>query len=293
MNHIEVFVKHSLKIANETSASSLLLLTETGESLKALEGLKPEINVIVATPSKEIYRELLIQGKPVIKLSYRGRNVISTLKEALVVALEMGYLSEGDKIIALGSTPAQEANSLFFYPVDRETLDLSLYEFLRNINVKPEVFQAVLEIAIEIGREGREGRSIGTAFIIGDEKEVMKRSKQIILNPFEGHSLEDRAITSPRIKETVKELAQLDGVFVISRDGIIHSAGVYINVDTGSTELPQGLGARHAAVAAITAIVDSVGITVSQSGGIVRVFKDGKVALTIEPQKRVLYQKNE
>ncbi len=291
MNNIGIFVKHSLEIAQEISSSSFLLLTETGEGLRAIEALKPEIDIIVATPSNEIYRKVVGQRWHAVKLPYRGRDVISTIQEALVLALDKSYISEGDEVVVLGSTPDQEASSLFFYSVDRETLNLSLCEFLRKTYIKQEIFQTVLEIAMEIGREGREGRLIGTAFIIGNENDVMKRSKQIILNPFKGHSIEERAITSPKIKETVKEFSQLDGVFVISKDGIIQSAGVYINVDTGSAELPQGLGARHAAVAALTTEVDCIGITVSQSGGIVRVFKNGKVALTIEPQKRIFISK--
>ncbi len=170
--------------------------------------------------------------------------------------------------------------------VRKESLDLALYRFLHEIEVRPEVFEAVLNIALEIGREGREGRMIGTAFLIGDAEEILKNSRQLILNPFQGHVMGERSVLNPEIKESIKELAQLDGVFVISRDGVIESAGVYLTVDTSGVDIPRGLGSRHAAVAATTAKMRCVGITVSQSGGIVRVFKDGRVVLTIEPQRR-------
>jgi hypothetical protein len=49
--------------------------------------------------------------------------------------------------------------------------------------VDPTALKAVLRLALELGREGREGKKVGTAFIIGDTNEVLKRSHQLILNP--------------------------------------------------------------------------------------------------------------
>jgi diadenylate cyclase len=47
------------------------------------------------------------------------------------------------------------------------------------------------------------------------------------------------------MRETAKELAQLDGAFVISSDGIILSAARYINADSTGINLPLCLGARQ------------------------------------------------
>ena len=49
-----------------------------------------------------------------------------------------------------------------------------------------EVLHAALSLALEIAVEGREGRSIGTAFIIGDPEEIFRHSHQAILNPYQG-----------------------------------------------------------------------------------------------------------
>ena len=37
-----------------------------------------------------------------------------------------------------------------------------------------EVLQALIELAVEIAREGREGRRIGTLFTLGDEQAVRR-----------------------------------------------------------------------------------------------------------------------
>ena len=52
--------------------------------------------------------------------------------------------------------------------------------------IKPEVFEAVLNIALELGAQGREGRPVGTIFILGDHEKVLQLSRQMIINPFQG-----------------------------------------------------------------------------------------------------------
>ncbi len=146
-----------------------------------------------------------------------------------------------------------------------------------DTDVKEEVFDAVFHICTEISIEGREGKPVGTTFLIGDTKNVLEKSRQIILNPFEGHRPESRIVTNPDLKENIKALAQLDGAFVITGDGFVEAVGRYITVDTGSVSLPPGMGTRHNSVAAITQVTRAVGIVVSQSGGGITVFREGRI----------------
>ncbi len=164
---------------------------------------------------------------------------------------------------------------------DKPAIDLSW--LLSESGVREYVFGTVLSTAIEISHEGREGHQIGTAFIVGDSANVMARSKQLVLNPFEGHSRDKRDMADPEIKDNIKEFAQLDGVFVVSGDGVVEAAGRYITIDTGSVKIPRGLGTRHSSVAAITMATKAIGIVVSQSGGVIRIFRGGKIIATIKP----------
>lgn len=146
-----------------------------------------------------------------------------------------------------------------------------------DTDVKEDVFDAVFHICTEISIEGREGKPVGTTFLIGDTKHVLEKSRQIILNPFEGHRPELRVVTNPELKENIKALAQLDGAFVITGDGFVESVGRYITVDSSHVSLPPGMGTRHNSVAAITAVTSAVGIVVSQSGGGITVFREGRI----------------
>ncbi len=153
--------------------------------------------------------------------------------------------------------------------------------------VPREVMYAALSLAMEIALEGREGRPIGTAFIIGDGDAIFRRSHQAILNPYEGQPEGVTDIKNRENWESIKEFAQLDGMFVVNREGFILSAGRYLDIVQKKVNLPGGLGGRHRATAAITADIPVVGVTVSESGGVVRVFRDGVCKLSIRTDVRV------
>lgn len=156
-------------------------------------------------------------------------------------------------------------------------------DLLAGTDVEPGVFDAVLRIAREIAREGREGKPVGTAFLVGDVDGVLAYSTQFILNPFKGHTAEERRITDEELAENIKEFALLDGAFVISGDGVVEAAGRYITVDTSAVQIPAGLGSRHASVAGITRVTGTIGVVVSQSGGLIKLFKHGEIVQTVPP----------
>ena len=144
--------------------------------------------------------------------------------------------------------------------------------------------EEVLQLAAEIAREGREGRKIGTLFVVGDVEQVLEHSRPLLLDPLYGHPSELLHVERPDLRETVKELAQLDGAFLVADDGTFVSAGRFIDVDLSmpSNFLP-GLGTRHAAAASISRSTDAVAVVVSQSS-VVRVFSRGEVRAEVIPE---------
>jgi len=151
----------------------------------------------------------------------------------------------------------------------------------RGINT--DVLEQVLYIAVEIAREGREGRKIGTLFTVGDEASVLIHSRPLVLDPLFGHPPEKKLISLPDVRETLKELAQLDGAFVISNAGVAVAAARYIDVLSEGVKVPLGLGSRHMAAASVTRRTQAVAIVVSESS-VVRVFDEGKIISEILPE---------
>ena len=157
----------------------------------------------------------------------------------------------------------------------------SICQRVRRCNKKN--LEPTIELAVEIAREGREGRRIGTLFTFGDADAVLARSRPLILDPRAGHTQEARQIRDPNLRGTIKELAQLDGAFVVSDQGIVVSACRYLNAMVSDVALPYGMASRHLAGASISQVTDAVAIVVSESS-MVRVFDDGKLIAEIIPE---------
>lgn len=149
--------------------------------------------------------------------------------------------------------------------------------------VNTETLKKIIILAVEIAREGREGRKIGTMFVVSDAEEVLMRSRNLILDPLFGHPDHLKHVDDPDMRETMKELAQLDGAFVVADNGVVISACRYVDAFSEGINLPLGLGSRHMAAASITRQTGAVAVVVSESS-IVRVFDEGEIVSEIIPE---------
>jgi DNA integrity scanning protein DisA with diadenylate cyclase activity len=145
---------------------------------------------------------------------------------------------------------------------------------------------------VEIGREGREGKPVGTLFIIGDTRKVLQHCHPAGFDPVRGHKRAERDLFDPRIREAVKEIAQLDGAIVVTADGKVERACQIVDASHASLTLSKGLGSRHWAAAAISRVTNAISVAVSETNGTVRLFINGEVMLRIEPFRRAMKWKD-
>jgi DNA integrity scanning protein DisA with diadenylate cyclase activity len=206
-----------------------------------------------------------------------SRQRLAQLRSALLVALTRGLIAFNDRVCCIGGmTGSNQFDTLVVVEVEREfqTL-LTGHNDLLPEDVKPEVLERVIGVATELAVEGREGRPVGSFFVVGDTPKVEKFIKPLVLNPFYGYKEEDRNILNPFMDETIKEFSSLDGAFVIRGDGVVESAGSLIQATDAEHNLPSGLGSRHAAAAAVSVATNCISIVVSSSSGQVTLFRRG------------------
>ena len=206
---------------------------------------------------------------------------IIPIKELLMNAIAKKYIEKDDLLVCVvdESVGMGYKSMMFVFEVDKILFNIGTHNLSQDIN--PNVIEAILEVALELAKEGREDKRIGTAFVIGDKSEILKYTKQLIINPFTAYPDTAKNILDPMLRETVKEFAQLDGVFIINKDGTIISCGTYLDIDTGNVDLYHGLGTRHRSCAALTKEVNCIAVVVSQSGGKITVFKEGKAVMRL------------
>lgn len=222
----------------------------------------------------EIQPDLLRDGSMLALLEYCSNHVIDAVLQYRILTKEN-----------TGQVVAVFPSAILIYDVESTSSELNIDDYAHLAN--PDVIHAVLSLALEISHEGREGRAIGTAFIIGDINELKRWSHQGVLNPYAGHTEDVRNVLMRENWESVKEFSQLDGVFLIDKNGIVEAAGRYLDADGRDVNLQSGLGGRHLATAAITRVTPSVGVVVSESGGVIRIFVGGKVVGHIRTDVRI------
>ncbi len=210
----------------------------------------------------------------------------------LLRAIGMGILQPGSDVIVVynGITDAENLpeaiDSLSIIHLG-EHLERMTAQDLRRLetNIPLETLRLVSTLATEVGREGREGKPVGAIIVVGDTRRVLSMSRPINFNPFRGYSRAERDLRDRRVREQIKDIAQMDGAILIGRDGIAIAACLYLDV-LGSGDgviVGRGLGSRHRAAAAISRRTQAIAFCVSQSSGSVRVFQQGEEALHIEP----------
>jgi hypothetical protein len=205
------------------------------------------------------------------------------VKAALLVCLTRGILHKGDRVICLiGVDGSGAIDSLLVHNLGVEPELFSLLDLESFGDVAPEVFERVLSLATQLAVQGREGRPVGTLFVLGDSETVLAQSRSLVLNPFKGHPESERNILDVNLEETIKEFSALDGAFVVRNDGVVLTAGTQLVPTIRNVRLPSGLGTRHAAAAGITASTDAIAVCVSQSTGTVAIFKSGHLVTDIQ-----------
>lgn len=279
MKGIEESIGHAAtKIAKDINASSIISIERVEKD--AYEETPYHLDVKV-TVFKKIKKDVYRKSEYETKIRKLESGSVAPIKDLLMEGINKNYINKGDRVVCVQDETMGTGYKglLFIFDVDRIFFDISTHNLAQN--TPSDVVETVINIALEVAREGREGRKVGTAFIIGDRAETSKYIRQLIINPFAGYSDQSRKITDPLIRETIKEFAQLDGAFVIDNSGIIITTGAYIDIEAKDVDLPPGFGTRHRNCAAITRDTNSIAVVVSESGGVVRVFKDGRIIMKL------------
>lgn len=282
----KAILEGAIHVARRTNARAVILaatLPEEREFLQQALGEGARVFTTHAGPTTA-QREGEVLILPEVRLRRRGR-----AKIALLEGVAAGYLEPGERVIVISGNETHstcELDTVAVVELNEEEDYLDLEEnaplaMLRNV-ADPATFDAVLGICVELGREGKEGKAVGLLITLGDAHAVLEQSHQLVLNPFEGHSDDDRCILLAAARRALTEFSGMDGAFVIRRDGVIMAGGRYLHEMPVAHPLPSGLGARHAAAAGITAATQCVAFAVSESTGDTRVFGGGRLLMTIE-----------
>lgn len=276
----------TVQVAQAVQPDAVVCGTETGSFFRLVKELSEDRRLLAATPSAETHDAFTREGIDVLRLSSRVADKYRQARHVVSVALTMGRLTPGDLVVvALGQSLCQGGDLILVTDVDVDTEEIALAELVRlTSGIRPNVLEAALHLACRIGAVARGGKHMGALLAIGDSDEVLEGSRQLVLNPLQGHGEAERMLLDPGTHEMLLELAKLDGAFVIRGDGLVRTAGTFLAASGVDVEVPKGLGARHVAAAAVSARTRACAIAISATDNFVRVFSGGKIVLEMDPQ---------
>ncbi len=280
----------SRRIAVENHATAVMLLAELPYEFAEIQKTLRSVPLIVASDKDEVVQSAQADGIRYVHLMHEPQTRQVQLSQAILEAISEDLLESGGLIVALyAGFERERIDTISVIGLSEHLAKLTARDLRRlKTEVPLDTLREVVDLAVEIGREGREGKPVGTLFVVGNHRKVLALSHEQVHDPFRGYSRAEKMIRNPRVRESIKEVAQLDGAFIISADGVVMAAGRHLDAPAAGIALPKGLGARHWAAAAISKATKAIAIAVSESTGTVRIFQDGKVVLRIEPLDRAM-----
>lgn len=278
----------ALQLTNTADVDAILLLVEGDADWDRLKKLAGNAKIVVAVDSVDALRGARAAAIPAVQVNAADAPVYERLTQTLLETVADDLLTPGSSVVALYSGfEAGNVDTISVIDLG-EHLNRLTGRDLRQLETRVplDTLRTVVDLAVEIGREGREGQPVGTIFVVGDTRKVLACSRPVGFDPVRGYGRKERNLHDARVREGIKEIAQMDGAIIVSADGTVEAACRYLDAPAANITLSKGLGARHWAAASISRATNAVAITVSQSNGTVRIFQNGEVVLRIEPFER-------
>jgi diadenylate cyclase len=291
-----VLLKAARHLLDELAADAALLLTEIDLDWDEVIEFLPTNKLLVCAKDPKLLQSIREHSRlRVIEIDPGPTPTHEQMSMALLEAVATDKLKSGAQVIALYNGIGVEhdrpehIDSISVIHLGEHLERLTAADLRKlDTHVPLETLRAVVELATEIGQEGREGKPVGTMFVVGDTDKVLTMSRPLNFNPFRGYSRKERDIRDRKVREQIKDMAQLEGAIIIRRDGVAEAACMYIDAPAPkeTVAVSKGWGTRHLSAAAISKITKAVAIVVSQSSGRVVIFQNGMVMLQIEPFAR-------
>src|SRR6516162_2731849 len=183
-------------LVRDMPADAVLLLTETALDWDAVLAHLGGCRLLVAAQDGKLTEQLKQHPSlTVLDIDPGPTPTQERMSLALLEAVRSDWLRQGADVVALyngidiGQDGSEQIDSLSIIHLG-EHLERLTASDLRQLDthVPLETLRAVVDLALEIGREGREGHPVGTMFVVGDTRKVLSMTRPMNFNPFRGYS---------------------------------------------------------------------------------------------------------
>src|SRR5437773_2050656 len=201
-------LKAAQQLVTEMPADAVLLLTETNLDWEAVFTHLAGCRLLVAAQDGALTTKLKDHpGLTVLDIDPGPTPTQERMSLALLEAVASEKLQTGSHIVALYNgieaerDRPEQIDSLSIIHLGEHLERLSAQDLRKlDTQVPLETLRAVVDLATEIGREGREGHPVGTMLVVGDTRKVLTMCRPMNFNPFRGYSHAERDIRDPNVR---------------------------------------------------------------------------------------------
>ena len=285
---LDAFVSAALTLASAADADAMVMFAEKAADWAKLKKKCSKVNLVVVGNSAELLEKAEEHGLQTLLVEMPEATISEMLAQSLLDAVAQELINPGATIIsAYRGFDEEHLDSITVMKLSERLGRLTARDLQRlETKVPLDTLKIVVDLAVSIGREGREGKPVGTMFIVGDHRKVLEQSQAAGYDAVKGYPRKMRNLFDKNVRESIKEVAQLDGAFIVSADATVESASRIIDTNPVELTMSGGLGSRHYTGAAISKNTKAIAIVVSESSGTVRIFQNGQIVLRIEPLRR-------
>ncbi len=281
----QLLIQSAFGLAHQLGLRTVIIQADEMSDVRLIEKMEVSKQLIWLVRTDDFKKsEKIRANQKILSVPDTGLSRMSQVKIGMFLAIFNGFIEIEESVLCVCGIAGSERLDTIL--VANGKRDFPWLKSLSLVGREPllatKEFGRLVDIALAIGAEGREGRPLGTTFILGSRAELKPHLRQLVLNPFSGHRAKRRDIHSSEILDTIREFAALDGAFIVNRKGVLLSAGTYLEAESNRVKIRSGLGARHRSAAALTAVTNSVALVVSSSSRHVTVFHRGQTLLELQ-----------
>lgn len=268
----------ALVVSKTKKIDAVLVHTLSGKNCNwLLDHLRErDVKVIVASHTPRCISNIRGKNVKFVQVQHWHRGQLTRISQVIGKCLENNYLASGERVLCLMGDGFPDSTDVI--KVWQVTGEERVFNW-------GETVSSVVNLAIELASSEVEEKPVGAAFIVGDWERVLQYSHPLLVDPLASYkaNVKDR-----KSWEIIKKItANFDGAFVVKEDGEIVASCRRLDASR-KVSIPQGLGTRHHAVAAMTSATKAKGITVSQEDRMIRIFKEGKIVARLDPKGTIV-----
>ena len=175
VNHLSVLFELATRLSRGLEAEAILIWATERIDPTLIEWPASGPTVLLATLDLDLVKDASDAGLDIVVIDSHEETIFEQIGQALLECIADDLLSpRAGVVVVYSGFESGRLDSISYIELDEHLERLSGRD-LRALgtNVPLDTLRLVVDLAVDIGREGREGKPVGTMLVVGDARKVL------------------------------------------------------------------------------------------------------------------------